>query len=54
MDCLNCGDGLLDGYLYKKVTLQDITELNKIAITAEIGNCIRFKMDDENFESAKL
>ena len=52
--CSNSGDGLLDGYLYKEVTLQDITELNEIAITAEIGNCIRFKMDDENFESAEV
>ena len=54
MDCFNCGDGLLDGYLYKEVILQDITKLNEIAITTEIGNCIRFKMDDENFESAEV
>ncbi len=54
MDCIDCGGGLLDGYLYKEVTLQDITKLNEIAITTEIGNCIRFKMDDENFESAEI
>ena len=54
MDCFNCGDGLLDGYLYKEVILQDITKLNEIAITTEIGNCIRFKMDGENFDSAEV
>ena len=54
MDCLNCSDGLLDGYLYKEVILQDITRLNEIVIPAEIGNCIRFKMDGESFDSAKI
>ena len=54
MDCLNCDDGLLDGYLYREVTLQDIIKLNEIAITTEIGNCIRFKMNDEDFESAEV
>ena len=54
MDCLNCDDGLLDGYLYREVTLQDIIKLNEIAITTEIRNCIRFKMNDEDFESAEV
>ena len=54
MDCIDCGDGLLDGYLYKEVTISDITKLNEIAITTEIGNCIRFKMDGENFDSAEV
>ena len=54
LDCIDCGDGLLDGYLYKEVTISDITKLNEIAITTEIGNCIRFKMDGENFDSAEV
>ena len=54
MDCIDCGDGLLDGYFYKEVTISDITKLNEIAITTEIGNCIRFKMDGENFDSAEV
>jgi len=54
MDCIDCGGGLLDGFLYKEVTLSDITKLNEIAITTEIGNCIRFKMDGENFDSAEV
>ena len=54
MDCIDCGDGLLDGYLYKEVTISDITKLNEIAITTEVGNCIRFKMNGENFDSAEV
>ena len=54
VDCLDCGDGLLDGYLYRQVTLPDIGKLNEIAINTEIGNCIRFKMDGEDFDSAEV
>ena len=54
MDCIDCGGGLLDGFLYKEVTLSDITKLNEIAITTEIGNCIRFKMDGGNFDAAEI
>ena len=54
LDCIDCVDGLLDGYLYKEVTISDITKLNEIAITTEIGNCIRFKMDGKNFDSAEV
>jgi len=54
LDCIDCGDGILDEYLYKEVTISDITKLNEIAITTEIGNCIRFKMDGENFDSAEV
>tara|TARA_A100001035_G_C27548366_1_gene392887 strand:+ start:347 stop:607 length:261 start_codon:yes stop_codon:yes gene_type:complete len=53
-DCMDCGGGLLDGYLYKEVTLTDIPKLSEIAISANIGNCIRFKMDGENFDSAEI
>ena len=53
-DCLDCGGGLLDGYLYKEVNLTDIAKLSVINITANIGNCIRFKMDGEEFSSAEI
>ena len=46
-DCIDCGDGLLDGFLYKEVIFLDITKLNNIAINAEIGGSIRFKMDGD-------
>ena len=52
-NCLNCGGALLDGYFYKGTTFWDITKLNEIAITTEIGNRIRFKMDGENFNDAE-
>ena len=39
-DCTDCGDGLLDGHLYKEVTLEDISKLAEIAINTEIGACI--------------
>ncbi len=53
-DCIDCGDGLLDGFLYKEVILSDIPKLNNIAIGAEIGECIRFKMDGDNFILAEI
>ena len=53
-DCMDCGGGLLDGFLYKEVVLTDISKLNDIAISAGVGECIRFKMDGDNFDSAEI
>ena len=53
-DCIDCGDGLLDGFLYKEVILTDIPKLNNIAISAEIEECIRFKMNGDNFDFAEI
>ena len=53
-DCIDCGDGLLDGFLYKEVILTDIPKLNNIAISAEIGEYIRFKMNGDNFDFAEI
>jgi hypothetical protein len=53
-DCIDCGGGLLDGYLYKEVTLADIPQLSEIAISENIGNCIRFKMDGPRLNSAEI
>ena len=53
-DCMDCGGGLLDGFLYKEVALTDIPRLNNIAISAGVGECIRFKMDGDNFDSAEI
>ena len=53
-DCIDCGDGLLDGFLYKEVILTDIPKLNNIAISAEIGECIRLKMNGANFDFAEI
>jgi len=52
--CTECGGGLLDGYLYKEVTVEDIANLTDINVTAEIGKCIRFKLDGEDFSDAEV
>jgi len=54
IECIECGGGILDGYLYKEVSLSDIANLADILPTATIGNCIRFKMDGEDFSSAEI
>ena len=53
-DCMDCGGGLLDGFLYKEVALTDISKLNDIAISAGVGECIRFMMYCDNFDSAEI
>ena len=30
-DCTDCGGGLLEGYLYKEVTMEDVGKLAEIA-----------------------
>ena len=50
--CTGCGGGLLDGYLYKEVTLDDIAGLAEIDVTVDVGKCIRFKMDGTDFSEA--
>ena len=52
--CTECGGGLLDGYLYKDVTVEDIANLTDINVTPEIGKCIRFKLDGEDFSDAEV
>ena len=53
-DCMDCGGGLLDGFLYKEVVITDIPKLNDIAISTKVGECIRFKMDGDNFDFAEV
>ena len=52
--CTECGGGLLDGYLYKEVTLTDIQGLAEIDPNIDVGKCIRFKMDGTNFSEATV
>jgi hypothetical protein len=44
----------LDGYLYKEVTVEDIANLTDIDVTADVGKCIRFKLDGEDFSDAEI
>ena len=53
-DCTDCGGGLLDGYLYKEVTVEDVASLAEIDVSANIGKCIRFKMDGTEFSEATV
>jgi len=38
-DCVDCGGGLLDGYLYKVVSTDDLASVPDL----DIESCIRFK-----------
>ena len=51
---INCGFKLIDGFLDKEVILLDIPKLNNIAINAEIGGSIRFKMDGDRSIFAEI
>ena len=53
-DCMDCGGGLLNDFLYKEVVLTDISKLNDIGIATNIGNCIRFKMIDDDFDVVEV
>ena len=52
--CTECGGGLLNGYLYKEVTFNDIAGLLEIDIAVDVGKCIRFKMDGTDFSEATV
>ena len=54
-DCTDCGGGLLDGYLYKEVTVEDVASLAEIDVPgATVGKCVRFKMDGTEFSEATV
>ena len=53
-ECADCGGGLLDGYLYKEVTFNDIAGLAEIDVAVDVGKCIRFKMDGTDFSEATV
>ena len=53
-ECNECEGGLLDGFLYKEVTLEDIANLTEINVTMNIGQCIRFRMDGSEFSEATV
>ena len=52
--CIDCGDELLDDFSNKQVTLTEIPLIKNIAINAEIGKCIRFKIDGNNSIIAEI
>ena len=53
-ECNECGGGLIDGYLYKNITIDDITSsLLDIDSSFSIDECIRYKMDGIDFTEAE-
>ncbi len=51
-ECTSCGGGLLDGFLFKEVTQNDLAEIGNIE-GMNIGICIRYQLlglTDEEFD----
>ena len=51
-ECVSCGGGLLEGFLFKKVTQDDLAEIGNIE-GINIGICIRYQLlglTDEEFD----
>lgn len=42
-DCSDCGGNLLDGFLFKKVTQEDLADIGSID-GVNIGICIRYQL----------
>ena len=52
-ECGDCGEGLVDGYLYKNVMVEDITtSLLEIDSSIGLDQCIRYKTDGTDFTDA--
>ena len=48
-ECHDCGGTLDEGFLFDYVSTEDMQELGTID-DIEIGACIRFKLDDSDFD----
>ena len=54
-ECGDCGEGLVDGYLYKNVMVEDITtSLLEIDSSIGLDECIRYKTDGTDFTYATV
>jgi len=53
-ECGDCGGGILDGFIYQTVTLEDIAPLADINIATDVGACIRAQLDEEGFTTATI
>ncbi|MBL7013653.1 MAG: hypothetical protein ISR83_04475 [Candidatus Marinimicrobia bacterium] len=53
-ECGDCGGGILDGFIYQTVTLEDIAPLADINIATDVGACIRAQLDEEGFTEATI
>ncbi len=44
-ECGDCGGGIIDGHLYKRVTTDDLVQLSPYFQNLAVDDCIRFKLD---------
>ena len=50
--CDNCNDEMINDYLFKKVTLDDlITNLLEVNPSISINQCIKYKIIDSDYEN---
>ena len=52
-ECASCGSGLLEGFLFKKVTQDDLAEIGNIE-GMNIGICIRYQLLGLTYEEFDL
>ena len=53
IECDNCNDEMINDYLFKKVTLDDlITNLLEVNPSINIDQCIKYKIIDNDYENA--
>lgn len=51
-DCPDCGGTLLEGYIFKRVTTDDLAKNDGLALIEDVdaGACIRAKLTGENLD----
>ena len=47
-DCNDCGGGVINGYMFKRVEQEDLAQLTPDFPDLQIDACIRFKIDLNN------
>ena len=52
--CIDCENGLLNGFLNKEVILTDIPKFNSIAVSAKAEEYLRYKKNSDNFIFAEI
>ena len=53
-DCNDCNDSLNDDYLYKEIMVSDLVEFQSIDDSINVGNCIRYKLIEEDYSSVAV
>ena len=48
--CDDCGGGIINGYLYTKVTSSDLNQLGSVE-GINLDSCIRYKLSGDDFDT---